>query len=159
MRRIIPLLFAVISLAACTALDCPMNNTVSVRFDLRGSVDTLSDTLTVSAVRKTGADTVLFNRGVETTSFMLPMSYAQEEDELLFEMIDTVTKTLTTDVVKIKKTNQSHFESVDCNPSIYHTITGVSHTKNAIDSIVINNPNVDNDETKEHLYIYFRPRN
>lgn len=159
MRKIIPLLIVIVLICSCTALDCPMNNTVSVRFDLRGPVDTLSDTLTVLAVRKTGADSILFNRGVETTYFMLPMSYVQEEDELLFEMIDTVTKTLTTDVVKIAKTNQSHFESVDCNPSIFHTITGVSHTTNAIDSIVINNPNVDNDETKEHLYIYFRPRN
>ena len=85
------------------------------------------------------------------------MSYSQDEDELRFEMIDTITKTVTTDIVKIQKTNQPHFESVDCNPAFFHTITGVTHTKNAIDSVVINNPNVDTDETKEHLYIYFHP--
>lgn len=157
MRKIIPILIAALLIAACTTLDCPMNNTVSVRFALRGPVDTLADTLTIMAVRPDKDDSTLFNRGVETTYFLLPMSYSQDEDELRFEMIDTITKTVTTDIVKIQKTNQPHFESVDCNPAFFHTITGVTHTKNAIDSVVINNPNVDTDETKEHLYIYFHP--
>ena len=157
MRKIIPMLIAALLITACTTLDCPMNNTVSVRFALRGLVDTLADTLTIMAVRPDKDDSTLFNRGVETTYLLLPMSYSQDEDELRFEMIDTITKTVTTDIVKIQKTNQPHFESVDCNPAFFHTITGVTHTKNAIDSVVINNPNVDTDETKEHLYIYFHP--
>ena len=157
MRKIIPMLIVALLITACTTLDCPMNNTVSVRFALRGPVDTLADTLTIMAVRPDKDDSTLFNRGVETTHFLLPMSYSQDEDELRFEMIDTITKTVTTDIVKIQKTNQLHFESVDCNPAFFHTITGVTHTKNAIDSVVINNPNVDTDETKEHLYIYFHP--
>ena len=151
------MLIAALLITACTTLDCPMNNTVSVRFALRGLVDTLADTLTIMAVRPDKDDSTLFNRGVETTYLLLPMSYSQDEDELRFEMIDTITKTVTTDIVKIQKTNQPHFESVDCNPAFFHTITGVTHTKNAIDSVVINNPNVDTDETKEHLYIYFHP--
>lgn len=151
------MLIAALLITACTTLDCPMNNTVSVRFALRGPVDTLADTLTIMAVRPDKDDSTLFNCGVETTYFLLPMSYSQDEDELRFEMIDTITKTVTTDIVKIQKTNQPHFESVDCNPAFFHTITGVTHTKNAIDSVVINNPNVDTDETKEHLYIYFHP--
>lgn len=151
------MLIAALLITACTTLDCPMNNTVSVRFALRGPVDTLADTLTIMAVRPDKDDSTLFNRGVETTYLLLPMSYSQDEDELRFEMIDTITKTVTTDIVKIQKTNQPHFESVDCNPAFFHTITGVTHTKNAIDSVVINNPNVDTDETKEHLYIYFHP--
>ena len=157
MRKIIPMLIVALLITACTTLDCPMNNTVSVRFALRGPVDTLADTLTIMAVRPDKDDSTLFNRGVETTHFLLPMSYSQDEDERRFEMIDTITKTVTTDIVKIQKTNQPHFESVDCNPAFFHTITGVTHTKNAIDSVVINNPNVDTDETKEHLYIYFHP--
>ena len=157
MRKIIPMLIVALLITACTTLDCPMNNTVSVSFALRGPVDTLADTLTIMAVRPDKDDSTLFNRGVETTHFLLPMSYSQDEDELRFEMIDTITKTVTTDIVKIQKTNQPHFESVDCNPAFFHTITGVTHTKNAIDSVVINNPNVDTDETKEHLYIYFHP--
>lgn len=157
MRKIVPLLFAILILAACTTLDCPMNNTVSARFCLKGPVDTLADTLTIAAIRTDGSDSTLFNRGVKTTYFLLPMSYSQDEDELRFEMIDTVTKQTVTDVVKIQKTNQPHFESVDCNPAYFHTITGVTHTKNGIDSIKINDPNVDTDETKEHLYIYFHP--
>ena len=157
MRKIIPMLIVALLITACTTLDCPMNNTVSVRFALRGLVDTLADTLTIMAVRPDKDDSTLFNRGVETTYLLLPMSYSQDEDELRFEMIDTITKTVTTDIVKIQKTNQPHFESVDCNPAFFHTITGVTHTKNAIDSVVINNPNVDTDETKEHLYIYFHP--
>lgn len=159
MRKIIPAILTGVFMSACTALDCPLNNIVSVRFDLKGAVDTLSDTLTISAMRTTGTDTILFNKGVETTYFLLPMSYTQDEDRLLFEVADTAAKTKIKDTVTIAKTNQPHFESVDCSPAIFHTITSVTHTGNAIDSIVINNPNVDNDETKENLYIYFHPGN
>ena len=76
MRKIIPMLIVALLITACTTLDCPMNNTVSVRFALRGPVDTLADTLTIMAVRPDKDDSTLFNRGVETTHFLLPMSYS-----------------------------------------------------------------------------------
>ncbi|MBQ7422330.1 MAG: hypothetical protein IJV27_09350 [Prevotella sp.] len=148
----------VLFLCACSSIDCPLNNTVYMRIALKGDVDTLKDTLTISTVRTDGADTILFNQGVNLTYVTVPMSYAQDEDALIFQISDTtgVTKR---DTLWIAKQNQSHFESVDCSPSYFHTITAVSHSRNNIDSVTINEPNVDYDATKEHLYLYLHPRN
>ena len=62
------------------------------------------------------------------------------------------------DTVTVKKENYSHFESVDCGPSFFHTITDVKTTHNYIDSIVINNKEVNYDASKAHFYIYFGNR-
>ncbi|MBQ4147710.1 MAG: hypothetical protein II593_07005, partial [Prevotella sp.] len=60
------------------------------------------------------------------------------------------------DTVVIQKENRSHFESVNCNPSFFHTITQVDYTKHMIDSIVIKNREVTYDRSKAHFYIYLR---
>ena len=60
------------------------------------------------------------------------------------------------DTLLIDKNSQIHIESVDCSPQYFHHIIGVQYTRNSIDSIVINNPNVNNDATKQHLLIYFK---
>lgn len=158
MRKIIPFLLCMIAITACTSIECPLNNSVYATFVLKGETDTLADTLTVYAMRRSASDTILYNRGVNTTSFSIPVSYAQEEDLLLIETIDTMTKSVTLDTIAIKKTNDPHFEAVDCNPAIFHTVLGITTTYNAIDSLVINDYIIDNNETKEHFYIYFTPR-
>lgn len=142
-------------LAACASIDCTMTSAVSCRYALRGSVDTLYDSLTVITMRPDSNDAVMLNRLARFTSFTLPMSYANGRDELLFIMKDT-TGVTRTDTVTIAKTNVPHFESVDCQPRFFHTITDVKTTHHRIDSIAIANPNVDNDE-KENLLIYFHP--
>ena len=50
------------------------------------------------------------------------------------------------------------FASVDCQVAYFHTITAVESTHNFIDSIVINNPNVDYDTERQHFRIYFTKR-
>lgn len=157
--RAVPFLLVGLALvfSACSSVECPLNNTVYSVYSLKGKVDTLKDTLTISAIRANGTDTVLWNRSTNTTSFQLPMSYGQEVDVLVFQLIDT-TQTLRTDTVRVGKTNEPHFESVECGPVFFHTITGVSSTKNAIDSIVISNSKVTYDNTKTHFNIYFKPR-
>ena len=148
--------------ASCSSIDCPMNSLVYTQYQLMrpdGRVDTLADTLTISTQRTAdGSDSVLINRNVRTTEFSLPISYTQAQDVFYFETIDTVTKATTTDVVTITKEDHPHFESVDCAPLYFHTIPGVNTTNNAIDSIVIINPDVSYDTSKKHLYIYFKHR-
>ena len=68
-------------------------------------------------------------------------------------------KATTLDTVTVTKENHPHFESVDCSPAYFHTITAVSTTHNAIDSVVIKNPDVNYDTSKKHFYIYFKHRN
>ena len=77
-------------LTACTSIDCPVENTVVTKYELRKagglSVDTLRDTLTISTPRMMGNDTVLINRMINTTSFDLPISYSNAEDTLYLEV-------------------------------------------------------------------------
>ncbi len=144
------LLLAVVLLAACSSVDCPLNNTVYANYKLAGAVTTLPDTLTISTTRRDGTDSVLVNHQVNTDSFSLPMSYAQAADTLYVQTNSLV------DTVRIEKTNSPHFESVDCGVAYFHIITAVHHTRHAIDSIVINHKEVNYDATQQHFRIYFK---
>ena len=148
----------VLAMVGCTSLDCPLNNTVYTKYKLQGNITTLKDTLTISTTKQEGTDSVLINKDVNVDSFSLPMSYALQEDILYFEVHDTLNRVFK-DTVKVAKQNESHFESVDCSPSFFHTITGVKTTHNLIDSIVINKKEVNYDASKAHFYIYFGTRN
>ena len=123
-----------------------------------GDNKTLKDTLTISTKKIEGTDSVLINKDVNVDSFSLPMSYSLDEDVLFFE-IHTLSKQVFKDTVTVSKENRSHFESVDCSPSFFHTITDVKTTHNYIDSIVINQKEVNYDAYKAHFYIYFGSRN
>ena len=157
MRKVTFLFVCVLLLGACSSVECPLNNTVFSVYALKGDVSSLTDTLTVSITKQNAKDTVILNKAIDKSSFKLPLSYAQDEDVLTFSMTDTLNVTRT-DIVKIKKTNHPHFESVDCGAVFFHTITEVSYTRNAIDSIVISIPEVTYDTSKEHLHIYFKSR-
>lgn len=157
MRKVVWIFLCVVVLnavAACSSIDCPLNNTVGLKFLLQGDVTTLTDTLTVSIQRSDGSDSVLLNKSVNTDSFILPLSYKYDVDVYYFEVKDTVSTTL--DTVTITKTNEPHFESVDCAASFFHTLNEVSTTHNRIDSVKIHNSKVNYDASQAHLYIYFK---
>lgn len=144
-------LVAALLAAACSTVDCPLNNTVYAQYVLRGPVATLPDTLTITTRRVSdGLDTVLINRQVNTDSFSLPMSFAQDEDILYFH-----TNRLN-DTVWVEKTNEPHFESTDCGLNYFHTIKGVRCTHHALDSIVINHKQVNYDASQKHFLVYFK---
>lgn len=160
----LPLYFItlLITTAACSSIDCPLNSLVHTQYQLMtpdGKVDTLADTLTIFTNRVDGNDSVLINRSVNTTEFSLPISYAQNQDVFFIETKDTLYKTTKLDTVTVEKENKPHFESVDCAPAFFHKITSVSCTHNAIDSITINNQDVNYDTSKKHFFIYFKHSN
>lgn len=172
MRKIIIVLIAVATLAACTSIDCPVKNTVYTVYGLKkadGTTDTLNtDTLWVWSQRVDGTDTVITTHrednielncyyGPKATTFQLPISYTQPED-VLYLLIRDANKDEYVDTIRIKKDNFPHFESVDCQASYFHTITSVMTTHNIIDSLVIKNPNVNYDATNPHFYIYFKSK-
>ncbi len=150
MRKLLYLLLGATTLAACSSIDCPLNNTVSSNYVLRGSVATLPDTLTISSMRSDGFDSVLINKQLDTDSFSLPMSYNRPEDILVMQ-----TNSLF-DTIRVEKTNTPHFESVDCGVNYFHTITNVTYTRHAIDSVVIHHNIVNYDASQQHFYIYFK---
>lgn len=159
MRKIIPLLLLILSItSACSSLDCSMNNTVFANFKMRGDVDTLKDTLTIWTHRTDGSDSVLINQDVNKDSVLLPLSYLQNKDIFYFRVAN-IDREVYLDTVTVSKTNHPHFESVDCSPAYFHTLTGVEYTTNAIDSIRINYNSVTYDASKRHFYIYFKDIN
>ena len=83
------------------------------------------------------------------------MSYAGGTDVLIFEMRDTL-HNVVYDTITINKTNTPHFESTECGPAYYHTIEGVSTTNHKIESVTINDTEVNHDGTKEHIRILFK---
>ncbi len=142
-------------IVSCSSIDCPVNNVVATRYrfyNTDGDSLILMDTLSVTSVRKDGTDTLILNRNVGKASFQLPISYSHPEDILMFNVYNGTMSVW--DTVWVKKDDIPHFESVDCNASFFHKITGIRHTTNFIDSIVINNPTVDYDKTTIHFYIY-----
>lgn len=150
MRRILLLIGTIVVLAACSSIDCPLNNIVYTNYKLEGPVQTLTDTLTITTTRMDGLDSVLINQQVNTDSFSLPISYGRPEDILFFHTGHL------RDTVIVEKTNEPHFESVDCGVNYFHTITGVRFTRHAIDSVVINHNTVNYDVSQKHFYIYFK---
>ncbi len=160
MRLPVYLLILSFFMAACSSVDCELNRLVYTQYGVlnaAGEADTLFDTLTISTNRIDGSDSVIINRNERTTGFSLPISYAQPEDVFFFEMKDSF-GTVRYDTVKVAKEDMMHFESVDCTPSYFHTLTGVSYTTNNIDSITITNPDVNYDTSKKHFNIYFKHR-
>ena len=126
MRRLLYLLIGVATLAACSTIDCPLNNTVYAKYVLRGPVTTLPDMLTISTMISGDSDSVLINQQENTDSFSLPMSYNRPEDVLVMQTNNLF------DTIKVEKTNTPHFESVDCGVNYFHTITNVTYTRHAI---------------------------
>jgi len=156
MRRL-NLVFSLILvvLTSCSSIDCPVNNTPYCNYVLRGEITTLTDTLFITTSGWAGEAIPVFDKKVNVDEFHLPMSYANEADTLFFHLTKANSATRT-DTVTVTKTNQPHFESVDCPPCYFHTITGVKYTHHSIDSIIISKPKVDYDTTVENLLIYFK---
>ena len=139
---------------SCSTIDCPVNNIVETRYrfyNTDGDSLVLMDTLTITSKRNDNTE-VLLNRKVGSATIPVPISYSHPEDILVFNVYNSEYSIV--DTVWVKKDDIPHFESVDCNASFFHKITGIRHTTNFIDSIVINNPTVDYDKTTIHFYIY-----
>ena len=66
---------ALFVLAACSSIDCPLNNRVYATFRLDAGMKTMEDTLTVAVPRAADykdGDTVIINRLAGTDSIALP---------------------------------------------------------------------------------------
>lgn len=154
-------MIAGLGLSACSSIDCPLNNRTYASFKLAGDVTKLVDTLTVSTPRNIDnpeEDTVLINRLVDTDSLSLPMSYQRSEDIYIFTFVQKDTELKTIDTLWVSKENEPHFESVDCNPVMFHTIKDVRFTQRAIDDIKVNYNKVTYNDAKAHFLIYLKNR-
>lgn len=148
--------------AACSNIDCPLDNVVELNCHLYTAEDrtalTLSDTLSITAC---GTDSVLLNRAEGIKSFALPLGYTSKEDTLLLHFSNANGKHAT-DTLWIAHDNLPHFENLDCPASIFHQIRSVKWTSHTlgimpltIDSVAVVRPLV-NYDANENLRIFLR---
>ena len=160
MRKVALAVVSVLTLAGCSSIDCAFNSKVIsnyAMYDGNDNMVALGYYLTVSTPRVSdGQDTTLINLQGNVSSVSLPMSYAQDVDELHFILSDSTYAAVASDVVYVSKTNEPVFESVDCTPRYNHTILGVSSTHAFIDTVIVNNNKVTNDTTQVHFHIRLR---
>lgn len=148
---------ALFGIAACSSIDCPMNSHVYANYGFYVNGDTavkINDKLTVTATRIDGNDTTLVNKVTGTHNVNLPMSFLLDVDTLTFSLESEMG--ILSDVLLVKKTNVKHFESVECGANYFHKILSIESTHNFIDSVVINNDNVNYDLSDEHVHIYLK---
>lgn len=153
MRKWLMILAAAV-VVSCTSIDCPINNLVRTQFQFSNSAGDslrLTDSLKVVSTRKDGRDTVIF-KGGQMAKFHVPISNSHPEDKLVFTFFGEGLNIV--DTLWIKKDDIPHFESVDCNATYFHHLTDIRHTRNCLDSVVIINPSVTNDEGVVHVYLY-----
>lgn len=147
------LFVVVVWLTACSTIDCPVENTVSVQYEIRdkaGKELAITDSLSIVSTRQDG-DYVILNRLSDKSSFSIPISYAYPEDVLYFCFKNLDNDSIVVDTVCIEKDDFPHFESVDCNASFFHEITNVQYTRHYIDSLVLLNKSVTYDQTTVHF--------
>ncbi len=148
--------------AACSNIDCPLDNVVMMQCNLYSyetrSALTLTDTLNI---RPAGRDTVLLNRATGISTFLVPLKESGTRDTLLLVLSNTSGQTAT-DTLFVDHTPQPHFENLDCPASVFHTIHAVSATSHAlsqlpltIDSVSLVRPTVNYDDI-ENIRIFLR---
>lgn len=147
------LFVVVVWLTACSTIDCPVENTVAVQYEIRdkaGNELSITDSLSIISTRQDG-DYIILNRLSNKSSFSIPISYAYPEDVLYFCFKNLDNDSIVVDTVCIEKDDFPHFESVDCNASFFHEITNVQYTRHYIDSLVLLNKSVTYDQTTVHF--------
>ena len=150
-----------VGLSACSNIDCPLDNVVSLQCNLYDastqSALTLSDVLSVTPA---GRDTLLLNQATGIKSFLLPLKEAGTQDTLLLHFANAQ-GAVQVDTLFVNHTPQPHFESLDCPSSVFHTLNVVrvsaqGSTNSAIvDSVSLVRPIVNYDDI-ENIRLFIR---
>ena len=150
-----------VGLSACSNIDCPLDNVVSLQCNLYDastqSTLTLSDVLSVTPA---GRDTLLLNQATGIKSFLLPLKEAGAQDTLLLHFANAQ-GAVQVDTLFVNHTPQPHFESLDCPSSVFHTLNAVrvsaqgSANSAIVDSVSLVRPIVNYDDI-EYIRLFIR---
>ena len=150
-----------VGLSACSNIDCPLDNVVSLQCNLYDastqSALTLSDVLSVTPA---GRDTLLLNQATGIKSFLLPLKEAGTQDTLLLHFANAQ-GAVQVDTLFVNHTPQPHFESLDCPSSGFHTLNSVrvsaqgSANSAIVDSVSLVRPIVNYDDI-ENIRLFIR---
>ena len=108
----------------------------------------IPDALTVS-VMINGNAAIAVNHVTNAKEIKLPMSYTATCDTIIMNFFDSYNDTL-----YIGHGNIPIYQSMECGVIMHHRLTDVAHTTRLIDSMAINNANV-NFDNNENIKLYF----
>ena len=150
-------------LTACTTVNCPLENKVLAVYKFYASARTsdgvfvpgqaveIADTLNITVLP---TDTVIVNKLVNKGEAKLPVSLYGDVDTLQFTYTDTL-GAIAYDTLHVSKINHHHVDDPSCPINMFHTITGITHTRHVIDTVIINHADI-NYNGLENFQIYFR---
>lgn len=139
---------------ACEVENCPPNALAFAHFsfvDQYGRSVSYTDTLTVIGQIDSGDSIIndtLINRETEVSELSVPLSYGTQTRFILSY------NRRSRDVITINHRNIPYFMNLDCGTMMFYEVTSAESTSRMLDSLVITNPNIDNNE-KENFKIYF----
>lgn len=141
-------------LAGCGESDCPLTTQSVARFDFLDSKThqavKLTNGATVSGMvyvdSQLRTDTV-FNQAQSYMS--LPLSYTSQTTFVMH-----YTENLR-DTIELTHKNIPFVKDIECGPMMFHQVESMQYTTNVLDSVVLVNPNINNEE-KTNFYIYYR---
>ena len=123
---------AAVFAAGCSNIDCPLDNVVVAQAGLYSyetkKALTLSDSLTI-VIPQTGEKVV--NRATGISSFLFPLKEGAGCDTLLCRFSNSAGQQAT-DTLFLSHTPSPHFESIDCPPAVFHTITAARATSHSL---------------------------
>ncbi len=148
-------LVAMLVIAGCdSGYDCSLNNTSyeNITFytigDEKEQPYTMPNPLTVS-VMINGQEEVMVNNITDAENVLLPMSYTQECDTVIFHYHDN-----SIDSLYVTHTAEPYYKSMECGVLMFHKIEDIKNTNVWIEDVKIVNKSV-NFENNENIRIYF----
>ena len=160
----------------CSESDCPLSTTSLAHFDLLSSdshssvkltsevtitgttvadvtvKDTLPDgTITDKVVKDSVLTDTIYNKESDLSSFSLPLSYTSKTTYTIHynEKLK--------DVIEITHRNIPFISDIECGTMMFYQVENINYTTNSLDSVVIVNPDINNEE-KRNFNIYYTIR-
>ncbi len=175
MRKLPFLLFILISfgylLQSCSESDCPLTTAALGHFDfidskthssvsLKSGItvtgfitrdvtvrDTLEDgSIKEWVVKDSVISDTLYNS--PTTSMSLPLSYTSKTTYVIHYTA------LMRDTITLDYKSIPYLDNIECGTMMFYNVNSVKYTTNVLDSVVIVNPDINNEE-KRNFYIYY----
>ena len=141
-------------MVGCGESDCSLTTLSVARFDFLDSQTGKSITITNGAT-VTGIATIADTLNVDTVfnqakSYMtVPLSYTDKTTYVLHYT------ELMRDTIEVTHQNIPFVNNIECGTMMFYQIESLRYTTNALDSVVLINPKITNEETR-NFSIYYR---
>lgn len=143
-----------LGLQSCGESECPLTTISYAHFDFLDSKTHAAVSITngatitgISVVEGEVLEDTLFN--LAQNSMSLPLSYTDRTTYVMH-----YSETLR-DTIEVTHKNIPYVSDIECGTMMFYQVEGLRYTTNALDSVVLINPEITNEERK-NFNIYYR---